>query len=44
MTHGREEALIHAAGLRGIRGRALRLIGYGDDDEDDPPATAQDGT
>jgi len=34
VTHGREEALIHAAGLRGIHGRALRLIGYGDDDED----------
>ncbi len=31
-THGSEEALIHAAGLRGVRGRALRLIGYGDDD------------
>ncbi len=28
----REEALIHAAGQRGIRGRALRLIGYGDED------------
>ena len=34
VTHGREEALIHEAGKRGIRGRALRLIGYGDDDED----------
>ena len=33
VTHGREEALIHAAGLRGIRGRALRLIGYGEEDE-----------
>jgi putative mRNA 3-end processing factor len=33
VTHGREEALIHAAGLRGMRGRALRLVGY--DDEDD---------
>ena len=33
VTHGREEALIHAAGLRGIRGRALRLLGYGDEDE-----------
>jgi putative mRNA 3-end processing factor len=28
VTHGREEALIHAAGQRGIRGRALRLVGY----------------
>jgi putative mRNA 3-end processing factor len=33
VTHGREDALIHAAGLRGIRGRALRLLGYGDEDE-----------
>ena len=34
VTHGREEALIHALALRGIRGRALRLLGYGDDDEE----------
>jgi putative mRNA 3-end processing factor len=32
VTHGSEEALIHAAGLRGIRGRALRLIGYGEEE------------
>jgi putative mRNA 3-end processing factor len=34
VTHGREEALIHEAGKRGIRGRALRLLGYGDEDEE----------
>jgi putative mRNA 3-end processing factor len=33
VTHGREEALIHAAAKRGINGRALRLLGYGDEDE-----------
>ncbi|MDE2198335.1 MAG: ligase-associated DNA damage response exonuclease [Rhodospirillales bacterium] len=33
VTHGREEALIHAAGLRGISGRALRLLGYGEEAE-----------
>jgi len=33
VTHGREEALIRAVGLRGIRGRALRLVGYGDEDD-----------
>jgi putative mRNA 3-end processing factor len=33
VTHGREEALIHAAGARGIKGRALRLVGYGEEDE-----------
>jgi putative mRNA 3-end processing factor len=35
VTHGREEALIHAAGQRGIRGRALRLVGYDEDDEEE---------
>ena len=34
VTHGREEALIHAAEARGIRGRALRLLGYGDEEEE----------
>ena len=34
VTHGREEALIHAAGKRGIRGRALRLVGYSEEDEE----------
>jgi putative mRNA 3-end processing factor len=32
VTHGSEDALIHATGKRGIRGRALRLIGYGDEE------------
>jgi putative mRNA 3-end processing factor len=30
VTHGNEEALIHALAAMGIRGRALRLIGYDD--------------
>ena len=34
VTHGREEALIHAIGQRGIAGRALRLIGYDEEEED----------
>jgi putative mRNA 3-end processing factor len=34
VTHGREEALIHWMGRRGIRGRALRLMGYGDEDDE----------
>ncbi|WP_215768764.1 ligase-associated DNA damage response exonuclease [Gluconobacter sp. P5B12] len=33
VTHGREDALIHALGRMQIRGRALRLIGYEDDEE-----------
>ena len=31
ITHGNEEALIHALTAKGRRARALRLIGYGDD-------------
>jgi putative mRNA 3-end processing factor len=33
VTHGSEEALIHALSLRQIRGRALSLIGYEDEEE-----------
>lgn len=36
VTHGSEEALIHCLGQRGVRGRALRLLGYGDEDEAAP--------
>ena len=32
VTHGNEEALIHAVTQRGITARALRLIGYGDEE------------
>jgi putative mRNA 3-end processing factor len=34
VTHGREEALIHAAEQRGLRGRALRLVGYSEEEEE----------
>ena len=32
VTHGSEAALIHEVAKRGVRGRALRLIGYGEDE------------
>jgi len=32
VTHGAEEALIHAAGLMQIKARALALIGYGEEE------------
>jgi putative mRNA 3-end processing factor len=35
VTHGAEDALIHAATRRGVRGRALRLLGYGDAAEEE---------
>ncbi len=40
VTHGREEALIHCIGQRGIRGRALRLVGYSDEDDEAPSNAA----
>ncbi len=42
VTHGREEALIHAAAMRGIKGVALRLVGYGDEDETEDAVEAAD--
>jgi putative mRNA 3-end processing factor len=35
VTHGEETALIHAAEQRGLVGRALRLIGYGEAAEEE---------
>jgi putative mRNA 3-end processing factor len=40
VTHGREEALIYEAARRGVRGRALRLVGYGDEDDEAPAPVA----
>ena len=40
ITHGREEALIHALAQRGQRGRALHLIGLGDEEIEDEPGEA----
>ena len=33
VTHGREDALVHYLGTRGLRGRALALIGREDEDD-----------
>jgi putative mRNA 3-end processing factor len=33
VTHGREEALMHAATLMGRKARALALVGYEDEEE-----------
>jgi len=44
VTHGREEALIHALAARGVRGRALHLLGREEDEGGDPDlATAEAG-
>jgi len=41
VTHGREEALIHAAGQRGIVGRPLHMLGYAEEEEEAPSEPAQ---
>jgi putative mRNA 3-end processing factor len=41
VTHGREDALIHALAQRGVRGRALHLLGRGEEDEDAPAPAAE---
>ena len=33
VTHGREEALVHHATLRGFKARALALTGFGEEEE-----------
>ncbi|WP_237213759.1 ligase-associated DNA damage response exonuclease [Falsiroseomonas oryziterrae] len=45
VTHGREDALIHALAQRGVRGRALHLIGRGEEDEEPEagPSAVQPG-
>lgn len=38
VTHGRDDALVHALAGRGVRGRALHLVGRGEEDEAAEPA------
>jgi putative mRNA 3-end processing factor len=41
VTHGREEALVHYATGRGIRARALALIGFDEEGQGEPPAQGE---
>jgi putative mRNA 3-end processing factor len=41
ITHGRDDALAHALALRGVRGRALHLLGRGEEDEEAAPSAAE---
>ncbi len=41
VTHGREEALVHYAQSQGIPARPLSLVGYEDEDVDEPVAEEQ---
>ena len=40
VTHGRDDALVHALAQRGIRGRALHLVGLGEEDDEAPAPEA----
>jgi putative mRNA 3-end processing factor len=40
VTHGQEDALVHWAQRRGLRARPLSLLGYGDENEADRAAEA----
>jgi putative mRNA 3-end processing factor len=42
VTHGREDALCHALASRGVRGRALHLVGRGEEDEEPDSVPAAD--
>lgn len=47
ITHGREEGLLRWAELNGVKARALRLVGYDDEDEEamvDPVDNGETGT
>lgn len=41
VTHGREDALCHALAARGVRGRALHLVGRGEEDEGPAPEATE---
>jgi putative mRNA 3-end processing factor len=41
VTHGNEEALVHYAKSLGLRGRALALIGRGEDEQEATPSEAE---
>ena len=37
VTHGQEDALVHWCKTKGLAARPLDLVGYGDEDEHEPP-------
>lgn len=43
ITHGREEGLCRWAELNGLKARALRLVGYEEEDDDEAPPTLEAG-
>jgi putative mRNA 3-end processing factor len=44
VTHGNEEALVHHAATKGIRARALALVGRGEEEQESDPETGPEKT
>jgi putative mRNA 3-end processing factor len=42
VTHGQEDALVHWCKTRGLAARPLDLVGYGDEEESEPPAEGEE--
>jgi putative mRNA 3-end processing factor len=42
VTHGQEDALVHWCQTKGLAARPLDLVGYGDEEEAEPPAEGED--
>jgi len=38
VTHGQEDALVHWCRTKGLKARPLDIVGYGDEEESEPPA------
>ncbi|QIB36247.1 ligase-associated DNA damage response exonuclease [Ancylobacter pratisalsi] len=43
VTHGQEDALVHWAGLAGLRARPLHMVGYGEEEEAPAPPSPESG-
>lgn len=41
VTHGQEDALVHWCKTQGLRARPLDLVGYGEEEEAEPPLTKE---
>jgi putative mRNA 3-end processing factor len=43
VTHGQEDALVHWCATRGLKARPLDIVGYGDEDDENPSALVAEG-
>jgi putative mRNA 3-end processing factor len=43
VTHGQEDALVHWCATNGLKARPLDIVGYGDEDDENPSPLAGEG-